>query len=572
MSQRPDERKQPPRPESDAEDSIDQLLVDAADALDPATSAASLHRNDRGTLSSQQSGLELAEGTLVAGRYQLNHRLGVGGMGEVWAATHTITRRSVAMKFLKGAASHRSDARQRFLREARAVSLVQHPSVVEVLDVFELEGGVPVMVMDLLIGETLGAKLAREKVLAVGPALALVLPAVEAVEAAHARGIVHRDLKPDNIFLETGAAGNVVVKVLDFGIAKLTAKEGDAAETGSLTGTGSVLGTPWYMAPEQCCGEDDIDQRADVWALGVILYECLSGRRPVEGSNAGQLVKQMHRDGIVPIEVRVPALAPELARLVGRMLSLERADRPRDLVEVRELLAGLVRSSASETPPSPAAPDPAPARHAVPDSPRASRSFSVWRASAAAAALVVVAVIVWSVLNSRAHGTSAGGAAGTPALLTTDLAPNGASPVAVAVSAPSVGETAARAADNLAPFATIAPQPPARPGSSSTATRVRVTTSPRPNDQAALRRSPRSGRGGGANQGRIARRHRHHRACRAATTRASRPVREVAVLSASNHGVQGVHQPAGPPPMFLYVFSAHLASPWSTQALAASQG
>src|SRR4029077_18064833 len=156
--------------------------------------------------------------------------------------------------------------RQRFLREARAVNMARHPSVVEVLDVFEVDSGVPVMVMDLLIGETLGAKLARDKVLPVRDVASLLLPVVEAVEAAHTMGIVHRDLKPDNIFLTKGEEG-AAVKVLDFGIAKLTATEGDAAETGSLTGPGSVVGTPWYMAPEQCYGEKNIDQRADIWAL-----------------------------------------------------------------------------------------------------------------------------------------------------------------------------------------------------------------------------------------------------------------------------------------------------------------
>jgi serine/threonine-protein kinase len=131
------------------------------------------------------------------------------------------------------------------------------------------------------------------------------------------------------------------VKVLDFGIAKLTAREGEEPESGSLTGPGSVMGTPWYMAPEQCCGEKDIDERADIWALGVILYECLAGRRPVEGSHVGELVRRMLGDGIVPIEARVPGIAPELARVMGRMLARERDDRLRDLAEVREVLDGL---------------------------------------------------------------------------------------------------------------------------------------------------------------------------------------------------------------------------------------
>src|SRR5882672_628601 len=146
MPQPPDdEPKGPPRPESEAEESVDPLLLEAAKALDPTAPAPPPHGREGTSRDPDQGALALAVGTLIAGRYRLDYRLGEGGMGEVWAATHAITRRSVAMKFLKASMSLRSDMRQRFLREARAVSLVQHPSVVEVLDVFELEDGMPVM-------------------------------------------------------------------------------------------------------------------------------------------------------------------------------------------------------------------------------------------------------------------------------------------------------------------------------------------------------------------------------------------------------------------------------------------
>jgi serine/threonine protein kinase len=418
-----------PRPETDNE-SLDPLLLEAAHALDPNTPPVSTQRSSGTPVLSHSGGPALLPGALVAGRYRLDYRLGEGGMGEVWAATHSITRRCVAMKFLKGAASLRADMRQRFLREARVASLVHHPSVVEVLDVFELDGGVPVMVMDLLVGETLAAKLARDKVLPAAEVVALLLPAVEAVEGAHAMGIVHRDLKPDNIFLKTGEGGTITVKVLDFGIAKLTATEGDAAETGALTGTGSVVGTPWYMAPEQCYGERDIDQRADIWAFGVILYECLAGVRPVEGSSMGQLLKRLLHEGIVPIEERIPGLAPELAALMGRMLSHARESRPRGLAEVRRVLAGLAGRGASEPPQlqgkSDAVPTPhdlqrlevtlhesrqLPARsdtdaaHAVPR-PSVPRSIGASRLSLAAIALGAVGIVGWSVVHSASRGAS----------------------------------------------------------------------------------------------------------------------------------------------------------------------
>jgi tRNA A-37 threonylcarbamoyl transferase component Bud32 len=483
MPQTPDHDSERSRPETEDTDSTDSLLVEAARALDPSTPPAS-SPGHVGVRRSEPGVLPLAAGTLVAGRYRLEYLLGEGGMGEVWAATHAITRRRVAMKFLKASTSLRPDLRQRFLREARAASLVQHPSIVEVLDVFELDGGVPVMVMDLLVGETLGAKLARDKVLSASEAASILVAVVEAVHAAHAIGIVHRDLKPDNIFLKTTTGSGFTVKVLDFGIAKLTAKEGDAAETGTLTGTGSIVGTPWYMAPEQCYGEKDIDQRADVWALGVILYECLSGQRPIEGSNVGQIVKRILHDGIVPIEERVPGLAPELARLVGRMLSPAREDRPRDLVEVHQVLSGLAATSAPERLPLKGAPEAAPSGsggarasgidpgaapvrwdtggpHAVP-SPRAPRPFGVSPIRAATLAAVILGGVGFAVIRPGWHRANDASVTSAPAPSIGELVAIGATPGgAIATAAAGVATPVAVPTE---PSITVVPAPPAHGG------------------------------------------------------------------------------------------------------------
>jgi serine/threonine protein kinase len=194
-------------------------------------------------------GVFLAPGALIAGRYRLDRLLGQGGMGVVWAATHMVTRRSVAMKFVRGPAHARAELRRRLLQEARAASAVAHPNVVAVLDAFELDADTPVMVMELLIGETLAQRVAREETLSLGDVAALLVPALSAVGAAHARGVVHRDLKPDNIFLAKGARG-AVVRVLDFGVAKLTEPLGTPREPGAATHTGSTLGTPCYMAED----------------------------------------------------------------------------------------------------------------------------------------------------------------------------------------------------------------------------------------------------------------------------------------------------------------------------------
>jgi serine/threonine protein kinase len=282
---------------------------------------------------------ELGIGAIVADRYRLDRQLGEGGMGVVYAATHMKTRKLVALKILRPAAHQDTATKQRFLREARAACAVRHPNVVEVHDVIELEDELPMIVMELLDGEPLAAKLSREKKIALPELASLLLPVVSAVGTAHEVGIVHRDLKPDNIFLSRGRDGMVDVHVLDFGIAKLTATEGDAARSGAMTGTGAVLGTPYYMSPEQIFGEKDIDHRADVWALGVILYECLSGARPTQAENIGQIFKIVTTGRIKPIQELVPDVDPRLARLVGRMLSREREGRPADLQEVMRVLS-----------------------------------------------------------------------------------------------------------------------------------------------------------------------------------------------------------------------------------------
>jgi tRNA A-37 threonylcarbamoyl transferase component Bud32 len=283
--------------------------------------------------------MELKLGDTVGDRYHVDRLLGEGGMGVVYAATHAVTRRRVALKVLRGYYAADTTTRQRFLREARAACAVRHPNVVQIHDVIEIDGGSPAMVMELLEGETLARKLERDGRLGVEELARLMLPVLSAVGTAHEIGIVHRDLKPENIFLAKTRDGGVDVKVLDFGVAKLTATEGDAARSGALTGTGSMLGTPFYMSPEQGFGEKDIDHRADIWSLGVIFYECLSGVRPTQAENIGQIFKIVMTDAIKPLGERVPELPHPITDLVARMLQRERASRPADLREVVDVLA-----------------------------------------------------------------------------------------------------------------------------------------------------------------------------------------------------------------------------------------
>ena len=280
---------------------------------------------------------ELSTGRVILGRFRLERELGHGGMGTVWAATHTLTGKSLALKFLKASSAGDETARRRFFREARSACAVRHPHVVSVHDVIELDDGAPVMVMDLLEGESLRARLDREKTVPLDLLRPIVIQVLSALEALHAQGIVHRDLKPDNIFL-CGAAGGGV-KLLDFGIAKHVALDeasaDGATETGALTGTGAMLGTPFYMAPEQAFGEKDIDTRVDLWAMGIVLYECLAGVRPTQGGNLGQILKMITFAPLPSIALRAPELPEPIVWIIDRCLSRDKADRPRDVTEVR---------------------------------------------------------------------------------------------------------------------------------------------------------------------------------------------------------------------------------------------
>ena len=261
-------------------------------------------------------------------------------MGVVWEATDAGTGERVAVKCVKPSSRlPANEQRRRLEREARAITAIDHPNLVRVREVITGEDGAPAIVMDLLEGESLRSRLDRESRLDVGEAARVVLPILSAVGSAHALGIVHRDLKPDNVFLTSPTEAEPSgVRVLDFGIAKLTALEGQAAGTGALTASGALLGTPYYMSPEQVFGEKDIDSRADVWALGVVLYECLAGKRPVEGENAGQVLRVIATGKITPLAEVAPELPDDVTALVGRMLAVDRANRPSDLREAYEVL------------------------------------------------------------------------------------------------------------------------------------------------------------------------------------------------------------------------------------------
>jgi eukaryotic-like serine/threonine-protein kinase len=280
--------------------------------------------------------VEFAPGTVVADRYRLEQLLGEGGMGVVWAACRLDSGEPVALKFMK-AAPDRVALRRRFFREARAACAIEHPNVVRVFEILDLEL-FPAIVMEKLEGESLATYLDRRGPLSVNEAAVRLLPVVSAVAAAHGLGIVHRDLKPENIFLARVADGEPTIKVLDFGIAKVTGAAGGMPGTAHATTTGNLLGTPAYMSPEQVFGEKDIDDRADIWSLGMILYECVTGILPTRLDNIGQIIKTILTRDDWQMGAAKPGLPPDLVDLVSRMLLRDRSRRP-SLSAIAELLA-----------------------------------------------------------------------------------------------------------------------------------------------------------------------------------------------------------------------------------------
>jgi serine/threonine-protein kinase len=332
-------------------------------------------------------------GDLIAQKYRLERQLGAGGMGMVWAATHVVTHRSLALKFVLKK-SDDPGAQKRAFREARAACAVSHPNVVAVHDVIEGDDGMPILVMDLLRGESLAGKLERERVLSPKDTLAIVRPVLAALSVAHQVGVVHRDLKPDNIFLvETGE-----VKILDFGVAKLRGNDGATKETNRLTETGAMVGTPHYMSPEQAFGEGDVDLRADLFSVGAVMHECLSGVPPTDGQNLGQILKALATGAIRPIRDRVPDLPPPVAAVVDALLAIERDERPASAADVLAKLDAIAdapaaplavtdapRADARQTTPQPAT------RDATPEPPPRSRSGAKgWLIAAAAAVGIAV--------------------------------------------------------------------------------------------------------------------------------------------------------------------------------------
>ena len=275
----------------------------------------------------------VSEGEILDGKYRVDRVIGVGGMGVVVAATHVQLQTQVALKFLLPEVLSHPQVVERFVREARAAVRIQSEHVARVSDVGTLSNGAPYMVMEYLEGQDLADVLSKNGPLTVAQTVGYVLQACEAVAEAHALGIVHRDLKPANLFLVQRSRREPSIKVLDFGISK----SADSESLG-LTKTSAIMGSPYYMSPEQMRSARDADTRSDIWALGIILFELLTGMPPFQGNTITEVVVLVTQGKLPSIRDLRPDVPAALGDVIARCLRRDPEQRYADIVELAKAL------------------------------------------------------------------------------------------------------------------------------------------------------------------------------------------------------------------------------------------
>jgi serine/threonine-protein kinase len=420
-------------------------------------------------------------GQILLGKYRIERVLGVGGMGVVVAATHTTLEERVAIKFLLPEALRNPEAVARFLREARAAVRIKSEHVARVTDVGTLETGAPYMIMEYLDGGDLGVLAQKRGAMPFELAVEYILQACEALAEAHGLGIIHRDLKPSNLFVVTRADGSPSVKVLDFGISKVTGMGASGSDLG-MTKTTTIMGSPLYMSPEQMASSRDVDPRTDIWALGAILFELLTGRVPFQADTITQLCAMILQQQAEPLRNHRPDAPEGLQVVIARCLEKDRNRRYANVAELANALAPFA---------------PRRARHSVerisrvvqasglrvsthhdeplPSSNVPASTASPWTATGSAkkgAGLRIALVLGALVLAGGAAAAIAlvkGGASPEPvATAPADDKPDLKAAAAAPAPAPPTAEvtppvTPAPVAANTAPAAPVAPAPTAKP-------------------------------------------------------------------------------------------------------------
>lgn len=459
--------------------------------------------------------MSLEPGQIIQQKYRIVKLLGEGGMGAVYEGLNEKIQRKVAIKVLHSGVSENKDAVQRFEREAKAAGTIGSDHIAEVLDMGEFPNGDRYMVMEFLDGETLSSRIEGKGRLTPQEAAQIVAQVLDGLGAAHNAGIIHRDLKPDNVFLlKTKAGRKDFVKILDFGISKFNQLSGDSQM--SMTRTNAVLGTPYYMSPEQAKGSKNIDVRSDLYSVGVILYEAVTGQVPFNADTFNELIFKIVLETPPPPEQFVPNLDPGFGSIIRRAMTREPAQRFQNAQEFHDTLVQwmdghavpLFQDTATATRPSvvsmpdadaaaktgfsagqPATPAPwsgdSPSGDSLPQPPKTS-GFLIGAAVLAAIATVVgLGVFVIGPMFSdktTSSGTQTPSATATTTVSATAPAATSASPVASADPVPSASASAAVTASatskpTSAPANPNANNPAVKPPAGKNPTGRPITTS-----------------------------------------------------------------------------------------------
>jgi serine/threonine-protein kinase len=378
-------------------------------------------------------------GSALAGRYLIVRRIGEGGMGAVYEAKHTVIGKRVAVKVLLEKFHSNSDLVARLLQEARLASSIGHENIVDVTDFGTTDDGRSFVVMEFLEGEPLAQLIMREAPLPVERSLRIARQVASALGAAHAKGIYHRDVKPENVYLVRRGDADFV-KVVDFGISKAVKQGGeDPAESYRLTHTGLLLGTPLYMSPEQARGQDDLDHRVDIWALGVMLYECLTGEVPFHANNYLGIISQvLTRDAPPPSHLRPELGIPEAVETVTmRAMQKDRQLRYQTMAALEHDLERLLAGDQNVGLPVAAA---IPLEELAPPAESGPRR---WHLAIAGALVMVIGIGMALRRPSDAHpGPQAAAAGGVPATVPVPAAAIAARPAAPVVPPGAVASSA----------------------------------------------------------------------------------------------------------------------------------
>jgi len=421
--------------------------------------------------------MTLSPGQILDNKYRIVRLIGEGGMGSVHEGENTLIARRVAIKVLHQAATTNEQVLLRFEREAQAAGRIGSDHILEVLDMGRLPDGERYMVMEYLDGEPLSARIERLGRMTPGQIAPLMRQALKGLQAAHDAGIIHRDLKPDNIFILREKAGQTdFVKIIDFGISKFSALGSDM----NMTRTGAVMGTPYYMSPEQAKGSSQVDPRSDVYAVGVIMYEAVTGRVPFDGNTFNELMFKIVLSDPPKLSDAVPELDPTFAAIINKAMARELDARYSSAKELQQALddyLGGARASQVELPAALAGDRGAAPAHDAPANPGAkSDTKATWANTNAEVALpkrsnapLVAAAVLGGLL------VVGGGAFAALKLMGSDADATGGAALSSAPNAAASVEPAAPEPP-AEPVPTIVPEAPAAPPAAS---------SPEPNESAA---------------------------------------------------------------------------------------